>query len=203
MSRKIIIRIIIENRKSLKTVEEHILGNLAHQSSHEYPVQLQQDITTLKEKVTRLNKVEQLEDRICFILKEGKHYYDGQWERRLLITEIENYVRGLNLLETDELFFMLWSTDKIYTLNMIKELTLYKIEDKEKVLLIPGKAFIKADGTVQKQTSVDYKGFIFLCTVKEYWEYFKVYDLIMGFDFKQFEDFPRKALKTVAYKLCE
>lgn len=136
---------------------------------------------------------------IYLIPREGEHYYEGDWKRRRFLDEMEHYIKGLHLKDKDRIAFVNLPMGAVYSLNILETIRNYATEEAVKVLRFKKGYSLKEGKKVENASS--FGGFVFLCSLQEYERYFKHYDLIMGFEYDPYKEFPVTWVDSVSYLL--
>lgn len=196
MKNHIIIRIELTQEK-LRTqkkidelvtkLEKNILPNLMYQTSQdymcfiEYPKRVEERIKVIMRNMESVKNIN-------FIKEDGRKYLIDVWRDRVYLNKIEEYIKGLSIAPEDTIMMVYWAADVVYDYNLVKYLGEYKVQHKEKLIRF-----------ARDKNPLNFGGFIYRCTPREYDMYFKAYDLIKGFKLSEFQAFPTRYIEELNY----
>nr|WP_302596889.1 hypothetical protein [uncultured Cellulosilyticum sp.] len=173
-------------RIKLNHLNKYILPNLMNQTNGdyrcfiEYPKPLSSEIQQSKMIVQG--------HPIVFVPKLGTKDGINTWVKRYLLSRIEAYIKTLKLTANDRLIFISLPMESIYSFNTVDFFKSYN--GKEKMIRFKKGYYVKGNKAYPLKSYDEFEGFAFVCTLKEYMNYFSVYNSIKGFNYSEFKDFP-------------
>lgn len=170
----------------LNHLNKYVLPNLMKQTNGdyrcfiEYPKQLSSEI--LHSKMIAQGQP------IIFVPKLGTKDGINTWIKRYLSSRIEAYIKTLKLTVNDRLIFINLPMESIYSFNTVDFFKSYN--GKEKMIRFKKGYYVKENKVYPLRAYDRFEGFAFVCGLKEYTNYFSVYESIKGFNYSELKDFP-------------
>lgn len=160
----------------------YLCKNLINQTLKEYLCFIEYDESSEKLIKDNIIKYEKLPENIIFTPNMGD--------------EVKKYIDNYDIL-----YFVKLNSDNLYSLNLIKVLQDYEPEENVKILTFDGGYMYDLPTDKLSKINNDSNGFyVYICTVEEYYKYFRQYDIFFptNLDMK-YKLMPKKAIMKNGY----